>query len=262
MDLRARFTQIKIIIPTALLFIFMILLLMTVFSTLTILLGIYGVIDLDMNIMDHFTSESYAYFNWIAVLISIALFSFFVISFLTPMKKREWRSLGMYHAFIIALFTEMYGFPLTIYFISQFFGVQLSYGHMQGHLLGTMIASTGIISMEVAWSLVMIISNFLMLIGFIFIYRGWQEIHRSKSGLVTFGIYKYVRHPQYFGLILITIGMLVQWPTIITIAMWPILMIMYYRLAKKEEKELEELFGDDYLLYKKKVPMFIPLIRY
>ncbi|MFQ6063580.1 MAG: hypothetical protein ACE5J9_10465, partial [Methanosarcinales archaeon] len=111
MDLRARFTQIKIIIPTALLFIFMILLLMTVFSTLTILLGIYGVIDLDMNIMDHFTSESYAYFNWIAVLISIALFSFFVISFLTPMKKREWRSLGMYHAFIIALFTEMYGFP-------------------------------------------------------------------------------------------------------------------------------------------------------
>lgn len=88
--------------------------------------------------------------------------------------------------------------------------------------------------------------------------RAWNQIHKANGELVTSGIYDRVRHPQYFGLFLVTVGMLIQWPTIITAVMWPILMFMYYRLARREEKEMESRFGDKYVHYRRNVPMFIP----
>lgn len=194
----------------------------------------------------------YDYGRWIAVFISIAFFLFFTLSFLVPRGKREWRAAGMYTAFIIALFTEMYGFPLTIFLLSSWFGAPLFFEHSLGHLLG--VALGGGVWLRIVCQL----GSLLMLIGFILIYAGWRKIYRAKGELVTDGIYKYVRHPQYLGLIILTIGTLVQWPTIITLAMWPILLIMYYRLAKKEEKEMEKKFRKEYREYKRKVSMFIP----
>ncbi len=210
---------------------------------------------------EHHELTEYAYSDWAAVLLSIGIFSIAVLSFLAPMKKREWRTAGIYEAFLIALFTEMYGFPLTIYILSSVFGFRLSLGHVQGHLLAVFLAKTGIMGMESAWALVMVASTAVIFFGLFLLSKGWSMIHAARGELVTEGIYRYVRHPQYLGLIIIISGLLIQWPTIITLAMSPILIIMYYRLAKKEENEAEEAFGERYEEYKQRTPMFLPFIK-
>jgi len=181
--------------------------------------------------------------RWDVVLVSSVLFVAFLL--FTPFKKKvSWKTHSTYTAFIIALFAEMFGFPLTIFFISSYFGrigfqnEFLNYMNLAGMPIGFII--TGI--------------------GLLFVIVGWRPIYKAKEELVTKGVYHYLRHPQYLGFLLITLGWLIHWPTIPTATMWPILVVMYYRLAKKEEKELKERFGDKYLQYIEKVPMFIPCL--
>ena len=232
---------------------FIIILFINVFAFSFLLFEKSNVPKIIMDDQEHFG-------NWAAILLSIALFSFFTLSFLVPMKKMEWRTAGVYEAFIIALFTEMFGFPLSIFILSLFIGAPFQLGHEQGHMLATLFATLGIMSLENGVLLIMAISSSIMAIGFILIMEGWRKIYGAKGELVTGGFYRYIRHPQYLGLIIITAGLLIQWPTLITLIMWPILTLMYYRLAKKEEKELEEKFGITYLEYKQKVPMFLPFL--
>ena len=205
--------------------------------------------------------ESYAYGMWPAVVISVGIFIFFGLSYLKPKKRWEWRSMGVFSAFTVALFTEMFGFPLTIYLLTSILGSRYPvidpFTHVNGHLWAALAGG----SMYV-WGLVMLLSWTAMLGGLIIMGRAWKLIHRAKGELVTSGLYRRVRHPQYFGLFLITVGMLIQWPTIITAAMWPILMLMYYRLARREEKEIETKFEEKYTEYKQRVPMFIPSLLF
>ncbi len=235
---------------------FILLMVMVLLSGLSVLLGFEKPGNIEGG--DHHDLTGYAYGNWAATLLSIGIFSVFVLSFLTPLKKQNWRTLGIYEAFIIALFSEMYGFPLTIYVLSSLFGLNLSFGHAQGHLLRVLLSTAGIMSMDVAWAFVMVASSAVIFFGLFLMSKGWNAIHSSSGELVTEGIYMYVRHPQYLGLIVITAGLLIQWPTIITLAMWPVLVIMYYRLAKREEKEATEVFGERYENYKRNTPMFLP----
>ena len=201
-------------------------------------------------------TESYAYGMWPVAVVSIGIFVFFVLSYIKPKKRWEWHSMGTYSAFVVALFTEMYGFPLTIYILTSTLGSRYPvidpFTHINGHLWVTLAGGS-----TVVWVLVMLVSNVAMFGGLIIMGRAWK-IHKANGELVTSGLYSRVRHPQYFALVLITIGMLIQWPTLVTAAMWPILMFMYYRLARREEKEMEDHFGDKYVTYRRQVPMFLP----
>ena len=203
---------------------------------------------------------SYAYGMWTVVIFNVILFLFFVLSFIKPKTNIEWRSMGAFAAFIVALFTEMYGFPLTIYFLSSWMGksypVLNPFSHSHGHLWLVLL---GLGDSSIAMTVLHIVTNAMIFYGLYVMQKGWVLIHAAKGKhLVTDGIYAHVRHPQYSGLFLITLGFLVQWPSILTLIMWPILMWTYYRLAMKEEQDVEKQFGKAYLDYKKRVPAFIP----
>lgn len=107
-----------------------------------------------------------------------------------------------------------------------------------------------------------VIGSYMTLLGMILVFWGWIKIHKAES-LVKTGLYKYIRHPQYTGLFLIITGWLLHWANLLTIILYPIMVFMYYRLAKKEEKELIVEFGKQYETYMEETKMFIPyaLIR-
>ena len=203
---------------------------------------------------------NYAYGMWTVVIFNVILFLFFVLSFIKPKTNIEWRSMGAFAAFIVALFTEMYGFPLTIYFLSSWMGksypVLNPFSHSHGHLWLVLL---GLADSKIAMTVLHILTNVMIFYGLYIMQNGWILIHAAKGKhLVTDGIYAHVRHPQYSGLFLITLGFLIQWPSILTIIMWPILIFTYYRLAMKEERDVEAIFGKQYEEYRKKVPAFVP----
>jgi len=192
--------------------------------------------------------------NWPVVFASVVLFTFFFLAFVTPIRKKDWRSLSLYEAFIVSLFTEMFGIPLTIYILSSFFGLSLTANPSQGHLLAALLALAGVWDLETGVTVVMTISMLLLLLAAYLVVAGWRKVYRAKETLVTDGVYGVVRHPQYLGIIIGTAAFLIQWPTIITVAMWPILTYAYYRQAKKEEQEMEEKFGEEYRQYNRECP--------
>lgn len=203
---------------------------------------------------------NYAYGMWTTVIFNTLLILFFVTSYIVPKKNIEWRSMGAFIGFIAALFTEMYGFPLTIYLLSSWMGqsypVLNPFTHNHGHLWLVLL---GLADSAAAMTLLHIVSNGIVFFGFYLIYKGWMLIYDSKGQkLVTEGVYSYVRHPQYSGLFLITVGFLLQWPSLTTLIMWPILMFTYYRLAMREEMDVGAIFGKQYEEYKKRVPAFFP----
>lgn len=196
------------------------------------------------------------YGQWGMVLIMVTIFVWFIFRFLKPKREIEWRNSGILGAFLIALYAEMYGFPLTIYILSSVFGTNIPFTHLEGHLWSSLLGLG-----ETGAMVEMVIGDFVMIMGGFLVIVGWEKIYRAKDELVTGGIYSYIRHPQYTGILLGTMGMLIHWPTLITLLMWPILVLAYYHLAKKEEKEMEEKFSEIYQKYKSRVPMFFPLLK-
>jgi protein-S-isoprenylcysteine O-methyltransferase Ste14 len=201
------------------------------------------------------------YGNWRAVAFAVLLFSAFVVGFLHPFRRRDWRGLGIAEAYFVALFTEMFGVPLTIYLLGSVLGFKVGFSGLEGHLWATLLDRLGLVPQAYGVALVMGISGALILAGLVLMAAGWWAVWRARGALVTGGLYAWMRHPQYTGLILVIVGFLIQWPTIITLIMFPILLVTYRRLARNEDAQLEARFGAWYAAYRDRVPMFFPRAR-
>ena len=205
-------------------------------------------------------SEAPAYGLWGLALVNAAIFIFFAFSFFKPQTKRDWRSFGAFSAFLVALFVEMYGFPLTIYLLSGWLQTRYPevdwFSHDAGHLLEELLGWRT----NPHFGPFHIASFVLIGAGFWLISAGWTRLYRAQKlkALATEGVYAYVRHPQYDGFILVMLGFLLQWPTLLTLAMFPVLTFMYVRLARKEEREALATFGEEYRAYMQRVPAFFP----
>ena len=197
---------------------------------------------------------------WTLAVLNAAIFILFAFSFFKPASTRDWRTLGAFSAFVVALFAEMYGFPLTLYLLAGLAGSRFPaldpLSHNAGHLWPALFGW----STDPHFSPFHLLSFALIGGGFILIATAWRVLHEAQreGRLATSGPYTRLRHPQYTGFALIMIGFLLQWPTLITALMLPVLLVMYWRLAKREEREVETAFGDAYRRYAKHVPAFVP----
>ena len=212
-------------------------------------------------VIDH-TNQS-AYGLWSLVIINSLVFIIFAFSFAKPQTSRDWRSFGAFSAFLVALFTEMYGYPLTIYLLSGWLSTRFPgvdwLSHDAGHLLEEMFGWRT----NPHFGPFHIASNVLIIAGFFLLSASWKVLYAAQRAhrLADTGPYAYVRHPQYDGFILIMFGFLLQWPTLVTLVMFPILVFMYVRLARREEQDARAEFGDAYARYAATTPAFLPRLR-
>ncbi len=191
---------------------------------------------------------------WGLAVIVIVVVSWLLYRYLAPQGWKEWARAGVVQAFIIAFYAEMYGFPLTIYFLTRFFGLDLAWG--EGGNLWAQLFDT-----EAAHVVAMVLGYAIVFGGATLVADGWRRIHKARreERLVTDGVYARMRHPQYTGLFLIVFGEgIVHWPTIVSVTAFPVIVLAYTLLARKEERQMLEKFGDEYREYQRRVPMFIP----
>ncbi|WP_263790026.1 methyltransferase family protein [Salinibacter sp.] len=203
---------------------------------------------------------SYEYGYWLIAILSSLVFIIFAFSFTRPKKTRDWRAFGGFSAFIVALFTEMYGIPLTIYllsgWLSEWYPQVNFFAHENGHLWQTLFG----MDVNAHFSPIHLVSTLLIGGGMYLIVKAWRVLYQAQreERVATGGPYAYVRHPQYAGFALVLLGFLVQWPTLLTLAMFPVLVWMYARLARMEEQEARDQLGMEYDAYASQVPRFIP----
>lgn len=200
---------------------------------------------------------------WGMVLVNVAIFVGFAYSFFKPTTLRDWRSFGAYSAFVVALFAEMYGFPLTIYLLSGWLGSQFPgvniYGHEAGHLWWVFTGQQG----DPHFGVLHLLSFVFLVAGFTLLSKSWHVLYHAqrRHQLATAGPYQVVRHPQYIGFVVIMFGFLLQWPTLLTLAMFPVLVVMYVRLAIAEERDSDAAFGLRWREYAAATPRFVPSLK-
>ena len=209
------------------------------------------------------SADTPAYGLWMLVVFNSAIFLMFAFSFFKPNTARDWRTFGAFGAFIVALFVEMYGFPLSIYLMSGW--LQTKYpnldlmSHNSGHLWSTLLGETG----DPHFGPLHIASYVFLGLGFYLLSSAWNVLYHAqrRNALATTGHYARIRHPQYVAFVLILLGFLLQWPTLLTLIMFPILLLMYARLAINEEAAMRQQFGAEFEAYAARTPRFLPSWR-
>jgi methanethiol S-methyltransferase len=205
-------------------------------------------------------ADAPAYGLWTLVIINSLIFIIFAFSFTKPKTSRDWRSFGAFSAFIVALFTEMYGFPLTIYFLSGWLSTRFPgvdwLAHDSGHLLEMIFGWQG----NPHFGPFHLLSTAFIIGGFWLLAAAWKVLYQAQREhrLATTGPYAHIRHPQYAGFVLIMFGFLLQWPTLVTLVMFPMLVYMYACLARREERDVADEFGEAYLRYTARTPAYFP----
>ncbi len=205
-------------------------------------------------------NDTPAYGLWLLVILNSAIFLMFAFSFFKPQTARDWRTFGAFGAFVVALFVEMYGFPLSIYLMSGW--LQTKYpnldllSHNNGHLWSTLLGEEG----DPHFSPLHIASYVFLGYGFYLLSTAWKVLYdaQRRNSLAVTGPYARIRHPQYVAFVLVLLGFLLQWPTLLTLLMFPILLIMYGWLAITEEAEMRKQFGAEFDAYAARTPRFIP----
>lgn len=209
------------------------------------------------------STDAPAYGLWTLVFLNSAIFLMFAFSFFKPRTARDWRTFGAFAAFILALFVEMYGFPLTIYVMSGWLQTRFPdtdlLSHNAGHLWSTLLGEQG----DAHFGPLHIASYVFLGFGFYLLSSAWNVLYQAQrdNTLATTGPYARIRHPQYVAFVLILLGFLLQWPTLLTLVMFPILLGMYGRLAIIEEAQMRARFGDDFERYARRTPRFFPRMR-
>ena len=209
------------------------------------------------------THDTSGYGLWTLVVLNSAIFLMFAFSFSKPQSPRDWRTFGAFAAFVVALFVEMYGFPLSIYLLSGW--LQTKYpsldllSHNTGHLWSTLLGEKG----DPHFSPLHIASYVFLGFGFYLLSASWNVLYHAqqRNSLAKAGPYARIRHPQYVAFVLVLVGFLLQWPTLLTLVMFPILVVMYARLAITEEKEMRKRFGAEFEAYAARTPRFLPSLR-
>ena len=206
------------------------------------------------------THDTPAYGLWTLVFFNSAIFLMFGYSFFKPNTARDWRTFGAFGAFVVALFVEMYGFPLTIYLVSGWLQTKFPkldlLSHNTGHLWSTLLGEKG----DPHFGVLHIASYIFLAFGFYLLANAWDVLYKAQRGktLAVTGPYARIRHPQYVAFVLILLGFLLQWPTLLTLLMFPILLVMYARLAVTEEAEMRKQFGAQYEAWAARTPRFLP----
>lgn len=194
---------------------------------------------------------------WGLAIIMIVIASWLFYRYAAPRTWREWAGAGLVQAFIIALYAEMYGFPLTIYLLVRVFGLDRT--HLDANLWSTLLGMG-----ETGMLVSMLFGYGLLFVGIGFFIQGWRELYRAhrERRLATSGLYGLVRHPQYTGLFLGLFGEgVVHWPTVFSVGLFPVIVLVYVLLAYREEHQMVSMFGEAYQEYRERVPMFIPRLH-
>lgn len=195
------------------------------------------------------------YGHWGLVATIVVTVSWILYRYVAPKGWREWSGAGLVQAFIIALYAEMYGFPLTIYLMTGFLHIDIPLYANTGHLWASLLGyGTGGAMIE------MLLGSAFVLLGAVLLITAWGKVYKARreGRFARAGVYSVVRHPQYAGVMLAVFGQILHWPTLITLVLFPVIVLVYVRLAHKEERDMADRFGTDYQEYMKQVPMFFP----